>query len=341
VAPVIPATVREVFLARTPHGVPEPGHFGIREAALPEPLPGQLLCETEYLSLDPYMRGQIAGRHISGSVAPGDTLLGESVSRVLLSRADGFRTGDRVRGFSGWRTHSLLEARDVEKLPADHPQPSLALSSLGMPGLTAWAGLRCQAKPKSGETVLISAATGAVGSVAAQLARSMGCRVIGIAGSDRKCLLAKEALGYSDCINRRGADLGEALRACCPGGIDVYFDLVGGDILSTVSEQLAIGARIILCGLMADYNGEQRTPGPYPGLWIRARATVFGLVVYDFEDRRQAFLDDVLPLLRSGELHTQEDIATGIEQAPEAFCRLMRGENIGKSLVYLGHGNRR
>ena len=325
--------MQHVVLASTPEGVPEERHFEVRSAPVPEPGEGEVLCVTEYLSLDPYMRGQIAGRHLSGAVKAGDTMLGETVGRVLLSNSEEFAPGDRVQGFGGWRTHWVLPADDLRKVPESFPQPSLALSALGMPGLTAWAGICRQAKPQAGETVVIPAAVGAVGSVAAQLARTRGCRVIGIAGSEQKCRLAREVLGYDDCVNRRDDDFPERLAAACPDGIDVYFDLVGGEMLSIASAQLAIGARVILCGLMADYNGPSQTPGPYPGLWIRARAIVYGLVVYDFESERQAFLDELLPLARSGELQMREDIADGIATAPAAFCRLMRGENVGKALV--------
>ena len=325
--------MQAVVLAQTPSGVPQPSDFALREAPMPEPGDGEVLCATEYLSLDPYMRGQISGRHISGSVQPGDTMLGETVSRVLASSSREFKTGERVTCFGGWRSHSLHAAADLRRLPDDFPRPSLALSALGMPGLTAWAGLYRRARPQPGETVLIPAATGAVGSVAGQLAKALGCRVIGIAGSDEKCRLATDLLGYEACINRRAGDLGEALRVHCPDGVDVYFDLVGGEMLNTVSQQLALGARVILCGLMADYNSDTYTPGPSPGMWIRARAIVYGLVVYDFEPERQQFLDMAIPMVRSGELKLREDIAEGLEAAPAAFCRLMRGDNVGKALV--------
>lgn len=323
----------EIILKETPEGVPEPQHFDLKHAEMPQPGPGEVLCRTEFLSLDPYMRGQIAGTHLSGAIRPGDTMMGETVSRVLASNSDEFAEGDLVRSFGGWRTHSVHPADQVHKLPDSFSQPSLALSVLGMPGLTAWAGLYLQALPKSGETVLIPAAVGAVGSVAAQLARARGARVVGIAGGEEKCRLATEFLGYDSCIDRHGGDLREALKEHCPDGIDVYFDLVGGEMLLAVSEQLAIGARVILCGLMADYNSQTRTPGPMPGLWIKARAIVYGLVVYDFESERDTFQNEVMALIDSGDMKIREDIAEGIAAAPEAFCRLMRGENIGKALV--------
>lgn len=326
---------QRVELARQPSGVPVEGDFRIVEHPMPQPGEGEVLCATEHLSLDPYMRSQIAGRHISGSIGVGDPMLGETVSRVVVSNDPGFAPGDLVRCFAGWRTHSVHPATELQPLPADFPQASLALSTLGMPGLTAWAGLSCLAQIKAGDTVLIPAATGAVGSVAGQLAKDAGCRVVGIAGSNEKCRLAVEKLGYDHCINRRSEDVPAALDKHCSEGIDVYFDLVGGELLTQASERLAAGGRVLLCGLMADYNGESRTAGPPPGYWIRARAIVYGLVVYDFEHRREEFLDLAYRLFREGKLISNEDVSFGLAAAPEAFCRLMRGENNGKALVTL------
>lgn len=324
---------RQVVLDRYPDGAPVAEDFRIIETPLPEPSNGEVLCKTEYLSLDPYMRSQIAGRHLSGTIVPGDTMRGETVSRVVASRNPRLPEGALVRCPGGWRSHSLHPATQVSPLPADFPSPSLALSTLGMPGLTAWAGLHCLAKPLSGETVVISAATGGVGAVAGQLAQARACTVIGIAGSDEKCRQATQSLGYDHCLNRTTQALGDALRALCPQGIHVYFDLVGGPLLSTASGQLAIGGRVLLCGLMADYNGRERLAGPPPGLWIRARATVFGLVVYDFEARRDEFLAQALELYHAGKLRPWEEISEGLESAPRAFARLMRGENHGKVVV--------
>lgn len=326
-------TYQRVELAREPHGAPVEDDFRISELPMPDPGPGEVLCATEHLSLDPYMRSQIAGRHISGSIGIGDPMLGETVSRVLISNDPAFEPGDLVRCFGGWRTHSLHPGKELQRLPDDFPQSSLALSTLGMPGLTAWAGIHCLAKVNAGETVLIPAATGAVGSVASQLAKAAGCRVIGIAGTEDKCRLATNELGYDHCINRRTQDLPTELDKHCPDGIDVYFDLIGGKLLTQASERLAIGGRVLLCGLMADYNGESRTLGPPPGLWIRARAIAYGLVVYDFEHRRDEFLELASSLHREGRLISNEHVSHGLASAPSAFCQLMRGENTGKALV--------
>lgn len=323
----------QIQLASTPQANPEPQHFKAVVTPIAEPADGQVLCQTMYLSLDPYMRSQIAGRHISGTIAPGDLMLGETVSKVIDSRHADFKTGDVVRCFGNWQQYSVHEAAALGKLSDAIHSPSLALSVLGMPGLTAYAGLLWLAKAKAGDVVVVPAATGGVGSVVGQLARIQGCTVIGIAGSDVKCQAAVEELGYNACINRKTDNLEARLSELCPNGVDIYFDLVGGETLNLLCTKLAVGARVVLCGLMADYNSATRTPGPLPGPLIGARATIYGLVVYDYEPRREEFIQACLPHIEEGRLTTREDVAQGIEAAPEAFCRLMRGENHGKSIV--------
>ncbi len=323
----------QVQLSTTPEAQPAPEHFNLVNGLMPEPTEGQVLCENLYLSLDPYMRSQIAGRHMSGSVKPGDVMRGETVSRVVTSRHPDVKEGELVRCFGGWQTYSVQEAGNVFKLESEIENPSHALSVLGMPGLTAYAGLIWQAKPKAGDTVVIPAAIGGVGATAGQLAKIYGCRVIGIAGTDEKCAFAVQQLGYDACINRKSSAIAEELDRLCPDGVDIYFDLVGGETLNIVSERLAVGARVILCGLMEDYNKQTRSMGPPPAMWIKSRATVYGLVVYDFEPRRHEFVSVCAEYIRQGKLKMREDIADGLANAPDAFCRLMRGENMGKALV--------
>ena len=323
----------QVQLASAPEGAPTEDNFRVAEMALPALEEGQVLCETLYLSLDPYMRSQISGRHLSGDIAPGDGMKGETISRVIESRAEALAEGTLVRVMGGWQSHSVHSAGEVSPLPESDVSPSYYLSSLGMPGLTAYAGLVWQANPRAGETILIPAATGGVGSVAAQLARARGCRVIGIAGGVEKCRMAVDRLGYDECIDRHNADVAAELDRLCPEGVDVFFDLVGGELLHQVSQRLKVGARVILCGMIAEYNATERMPGPPPALWIVARATVYGLVVYDFEGRRQEFVDAVAPMIASGEMVVPEDVVEGLAAAPAHFCRLMRGENHGKAVV--------
>lgn len=328
-----PIINRQVALSRYPAGIPALEDFEVRESALPEPGPGQVLCRTRFLSLDPYMRSQIAGRHISGTIKPGDMMRGESVCEVVASHDERFEVGALVRCMGGWQEYSVQNAEQLTLLdPAIRPA-SYALSLLGMTGLTAWAGMVWQADVKAGDRVLIPAVTGGVGSAAAQFCRNRGATVIGVAGSNDKCRYAIETLRIHACINRKEENIPERLAELFPQGIDVYFDLVGGDMLNQASERLAIGSRVVLCGLMADYNSETRSPGPPPGNWIRARATVYGLVVYDFESRRDEFIASCLEDLKAGKLVQLEDVSEGLEAAPSAFCRLMRGENFGKVII--------
>lgn len=323
----------QIHLASTPEWNPTEEHFKTVKVPMPEPEEGQVLCATQYLSLDPYMRSQMAGRHMSGSIQPGDLMRGETVSKVVKSRHPDFHAGDIVRCFGNWQEYSVHDAAELSKQPSTIEPASYGLSVLGMPGLTAYAGLIWIAKPQEGDVVVIPAATGAVGSTAGQLAKIYGCKVIGIAGSDEKCKYAVEQLGYEACINRKTEDLATRLTELCPNGVDIYFDLVGGETLNLICTKLAIGARVILCGLMEDYNSPTRTPGPMPGPIIGARATISGLVVYDWEPRRDEFVAACMPYIKDGRLNMREDMAEGIEAAPEAFCRLMRGENQGKAIV--------
>jgi NADPH-dependent curcumin reductase CurA len=326
---------RQVILSQYPEGIPREADFTLVDADMPAPAAGQVLCRSRYLSLDPYMRSQIAGRHISGSITPGDMMRGECVAEVVESRDPGFQPGQLVRGFGGWQSYFVLPAAELSGVPPGMAHPSWALSLLGMTGLTAWAGMVWQADVRAGERVLIPAVTGAVGSAAVQFCRLRGAEVVGTAGSEDKCRYAVEELGAVACINRKTEDLRDRLEALFPEGVNVYFDLVGGELLELASERLALHARVVLAGLMSEYNSDERAPGPPPGHWIRARATVYGLVVYDYESRRDEFIQACLPQVEAGQLFQREDIADGIDSAPAAFCRLMRGENFGKAIVRL------
>lgn len=326
---------KQVILKTKPEFTPSLVNFEVVETEIPKLEDGDVLCETLYLSLDPYMRSQIAGRHPSGTVNPGDLMRGETISRVVDSRDAQFRPGDTVSCFGNWQTHSVHKGPELKKLDPRIDPPSYALSSLGMPGLTAYAAMIGIAKVKAGDVVLIPAATGAVGSTAGQIAKSLGATVVGIAGGAEKCAIATDTLGYQACIDRHSEDLAQKLAEYCPQGVDVYLDLVGGETLNTVCLNLAVGARVVLCGLMEDYNSPNRTPGPMPGPIIGARASLTGLVVYDWEDQRGEFLDLAVDLVAQGKLIVREDLTEGIEFAAEAFCRLMRGETSGKALVKL------
>ena len=324
---------RQILLASYPDGIPEEHNFQLTESAVPRPESGQVLCKTRFLSLDPYMRSQIAGRHLSGSLAPGDLMRGESVCEVVRSLSPDFSEGQLVRCMGGWQEFSIHDGSGIKLVDPRIQPPSYALSLLGMTGLTAWAGMVWQAKVGAGDKVLIPAVTGGVGAAAAQFCHNRGAQVIGIAGSADKCAYATRQLGVSACIDRKRENIAQRLDELFPDGIDIYFDLIGGELLNQASERLGLNARVVLCGLMAEYNSPERAPGPPPGFWIRSRAVVTVLVVYDYENRRDEFIGACLPALEEGKLNQPEDISKGIESAPVAFCRLMRGENFGKVIV--------
>ncbi|HKJ94791.1 MAG TPA: NADP-dependent oxidoreductase [Gammaproteobacteria bacterium] len=333
---------RRIVLASRPNGEPVTGNFRLEDTPIPEPGDGQMLLRTLYLSLDPYMRGRMDdAASYAAPVEVGDVMEGATVCEVVASRLEGFQAGDLVVAGSGWQTHALSDGGGVVRLPADMKRPSLALGILGMPGLTAWHGLTRIGRPAEGETVVVSAATGAVGSVVAQLARLRGTRVVGIAGSPEKCRYAVDTLGMDACVNHRDDDLEQALERACPDGIDVYFENVGGRVQRAVLPLLNVGARIPLCGLIAHYNanalpqGPDRTPQLLRTLLVR-RATMQGFIILDHWDEMTEFQREVAPLVESGQLHYREDEVSGIERAPEAFLGLLRGENFGKLVVHVG-----
>lgn len=325
-----------VVLKKRSVGVPQPDDFELTSAPVATPGPGQLLCQGQFLTLDPYLRGKISGRHISGAIQPGEMMAGEAVSRVVISNDDRFAPGDLVAAFSGWQTRPVIDGEAARKFNTHGAPVSTALGVMGMPGLTAYAGTLRLGQPVPGDRVLVSAAAGPVGATVGQIARIKGAHPIGIAGSDEKCAWLKEQAGFADCINYKKEDLRTGIARTCPDGVNMYFDNVGGDVLQAAMENLALGARVVLCGLMAQYNRDDMPPGPNPAFIIKARATVRGLVVYDHEDLRSDFESTVGAWIRDGELKFKEDIAEGIERAPDAFCALMRGENFGKALVRMG-----
>ncbi len=323
----------QVLLKKRSIGVPAADDFETTQSPMPSAGADQLLCETLYLSLDPYLRGKISGRHMSGSVEPGELMAGEAISRVIESNSPDFQAGEVIAAHSGWQSHSAVDAASARKIDPNVGPLSTFLGILGMPGLTAYAGLLRLGEPKPGDTVVVSAASGAVGSLVGQIAKLKGCRTIGVAGAPEKCAWVKEVAGFDDCISYKQGDLREQLDAVCPDGIDVYFDNVGGDMLQAVMERLALGARVVLCGLMAQYNSDDMPPGPNPAFIIKARATVRGMVVYDHEDLRARMVEEVSEWLRNGDIHYLEDRTEGLENAAEAFSSLMYGNNVGKALV--------
>lgn len=325
-----------VLLRRHPAGVPTPADFEWADCPLGELAEGEVLVAVDYLSLDPYLRGVISGRHLGHKVELGAVLPGTAVGTVIASRSAAVPVGRCVIGELGWREHARVAASALQPvLVPSGVSPSTALGVLGMPGLTAYIGVRDLARPAAGQCFVVSAASGPVGATAGQLAKRAGARVVGVAGGAAKCAYVVEQLGFDACVDYKLPDFVDALRAACPARIDAYFDNVGGAVLDACIQHLALHARVVLCGLIDQYNLEQRPPGPNLGPVIAARASLHGLVVYDHFARMPEMLGELGPLVAAGELRYREDISVGLRQAPEAFCRLMRGENFGKTLVRL------
>ncbi|MBL0123673.1 MAG: NADP-dependent oxidoreductase [Betaproteobacteria bacterium] len=325
---------RRILLARVPRGLPVPADFAHDEIEVVKPSAGQFLSRTIFLSLDPYYRNVMKNSPVySDRLAPGDVMIGETVAQVIESRHDGYQAGDFVSVRNGWQTFALSDGTGVRRLDTAVAPLSTALGVLGMPGLTGYAGTVFLAEPKSGETFVVSAATGPVGSTAGQVAHMAGARVIGIAGSDEKCEFAVRQLDFAACINYKNGDLSGELNRVCPDGVNAYFDNVGGDTLAAVLGNLARHAVIVLCGMIEAYSLDKPPAGPFLGPVVGARATMKGLVVYDYLDHMTEMQQRVGRLIREGKFHYREDVTEGLRSAPEAFCRLMRGQNFGKALI--------
>ncbi|WP_141736196.1 NADP-dependent oxidoreductase [Oligoflexus tunisiensis] len=332
---------RQVLLASRPTGKPTVSNFKLVETPIPEPQDSQVLLKTLYLSLDPYMRGRMSE---APSYAPpvklGDVMCGGTVSRVISSRHPQFKEGDLVLGYAGWQDYAISDGRDLQPL-GEMGQPSLALGVLGMPGFTAYMGLMDIGRPQKGETLVVAAATGAVGSVVGQIGKIMGCRVIGIAGNPEKCHYAVAELGFDACLNHHEAKLEDILREACPEGIDIYFENVGGKVLDAVLPLLNNKARIPVCGLIADYNRTALPEGPdrlglLMSLILRKRLLLQGFIIsLDYGPRYQEFRQPMEQWVREGRIKYREDIALGLEKAPEAFIGLLEGANFGKLVVKL------
>jgi NADPH-dependent curcumin reductase CurA len=333
--------MEHVVLAARPTGEAGLEHFRLEPLTLPDPAEGEVLTRTLWLSLDPYMRGRMnAGRSYAAPVEVGATMVGQVVGEVVVSRHPDFAAGDVVTAPSGWATHGVAPGAALAKVPTGVP-PQAALSVLGMPGMTAWVGLTRIAEAGAGETLVVSAATGAVGSVACQLARARGMRVIGIAGGPEKCRIAVEEFGCDACLDHRGAsarDLGRALRAAAPEGVQVYFENVGGTVLEAVLPNMADFGRIALCGTIAWYSSAEGGPTA-AALWrgiLTMRLRVQGFIVTDHWAHFPAFQAEVAPMVRDGRLRWRETVAEGLAAAPAAFLSMLKGGNLGKQLVRVG-----
>jgi len=332
-------TCHEIRLTERPTGAPTLATFELCETPRPVPGDGEVLCRTLWLSLDPYMRGRIsAAKGYTRGIEPGEPMVGECVGEVVESRDPRFKTGELLVGGGGWRSHFALPASALRKIDRKAAPISTALGILGMPGFTAWVGMMEMAQPKAGETVVMGAATGAVGAVAGQLAKLEGCRVVGVAGGPEKCRYAIEKLGFDVCLDRLEPDLETKLAAACPDGIDVYVELVGGAVTDAVLPLLNDHARVPVIGGIAHYNAAELPPGPdRTPLLLRQilvkRLKLEGMIITDHGARRPFFEARVGALLQSGRLHYKEDVVEGLENAPAAFIGLLEGKNFGKLLV--------
>ncbi len=331
---------RAIVLNSRPVGAPTPDNFRLREAPLPTPADGELLLRTLYLSLDPYMRGRMSeARSYAKPMAIGEVMVGGTVSRVQVSRHPDFKQGDLVLGFSGWQDHALSDGTGLSKLDPKMEAPSLALGVLGMPGFTAYMGLLDIGQPKAGETVVVAAASGAVGSVVGQIAKLKGCRSVGVAGGPEKCRYVVDELGFDACIDHRDADFAAELAAACPEGIDVYFESVGGAVFDAVLPLLNAQARIPVCGLIANYNATELPAGPdrlglLMGNILSRRMRVQGFIIFDdYGDRYGEFIQQMGPWVQAGKIKFREDIVDGLDQAPQAFIGMLTGSNFGKLVV--------
>jgi len=337
--PMTEGTNRQIILASRPHGEPDLSNFKLAEAPIPAIGKRQVLLKTKYLSLDPYMRGRMSeAKSYVPPFAVGEPLGGGTVSEVVASRNPKFAMGDIVLAFGGWQEYSVTEGNGLKKLDPNTAPVSTALGVLGMPGLTAYAGLLNIGQPKAGETLAVAAAVGPVGSAVGQIAKIKGCRVVGIAGGQKKVDYIRNELGFDAAADHRSPRLKEELEAACPDGIDVYFENVGGAVWDAVFPLLNNFARVPVCGLAANYNATSLPEGPdrSPSLMraiLTKRLRIQGFIVYDFAQQTEDFLRDVGGWIREGKLKYREDIVEGLENAPQAFIGLLKGANFGKLLV--------
>jgi NADPH-dependent curcumin reductase len=325
---------RSIVLKSRPHGQPGAENFALIETPLHGPNDGEVLRRTLYLSLDPYMRGRMSDRaSYASSVQLNEPMVGGTVSQVVASKDPAFDEGDFVLGYDGWQEYGVSEGKGLRKLDPAQAPLSYFLGVLGMPGMTAYCALLDIGKPKEGETLVVSAAAGAVGSVVGQIAKIKGCGVVGLAGTHEKCRIVTEELGFDACINYKTEDLNTALKETCPHGIDIYYDNVAGPILAAVLGQINLGARIPLVGLISEYNDSTPPPGPNLRPLLVKRSLIQGFLVSDYGSWQERFLADMVPWVREGRVKVLEQIVEGLENAPAAFGGLFTGDNTGKLIV--------
>ncbi len=330
---------RSIVLFSRPVGEPKTENFRLIEGPPPSPAQGQFLVRNQFLSLDPYMRGRMSSaRSYAVPVQEGEVMTGGTVGEVLETMHPGYNVGDIVCGYGGWQDYSLLDGVRCRKVDPQWPSSSTALGVLGLPGVTAYTGLLNIGQPKEGETLVVAAASGAVGSAVGQISKIHGARAVGIAGTREKCEFVTAELGFDACLNHRDPGWSEQLKTVCPDGIDIYFENVGGSVFQTVLPLLNEFARIPLCGLVSHYNDTTLPPGPNltPMLMrevLVKRLTLRGFIVWDFAEQEEEALNHLARWIREGSLKYRENFIDGLENAPQAMIGLLKGENFGKLVV--------
>jgi NADPH:quinone reductase len=325
---------RRVTLAERPVGFPEESDFALGEAEAPEPRPGEVLLRVLWVSVDPYQRGRMSTqRSYARGLELGDVITAQAVGEVVASGDARFREGDLAVGQLGWQEYAVARAGSLRKVPPELAPPTLALHAVGATGFTAYFGLLDVGRPHPGDTVVVSGAAGAVGQVAGQIAKLAGCRTVGIAGGPGKRRDLLDVFQYDAAIDYKGEDLRAALKEACPSGVDVYFDNCGGEISQAVHSRLNVGARIVICGQISQYNLERPEPTFHPGLLIVYRARMEGFLVNDYAHRFDEAAARLARWVAEGQIRWREDVTEGLENAPKAFMGMLRGENRGKALV--------
>ena len=326
---------RQILLASRPQGAVTPGNFKLVETPLAPLADGEVRVRNHYLSLDPYMRGRMNDSKSYAAPQPLDqVMIGGTVGEIVESKHPKFAAGDKVVGMFGWQEYGTSNGKDLHKVDDTHVPLSAYLGAVGMPGVTAWYGLNRIIAPKAGETVVVSAASGAVGSAVGQLAKLAGCRAIGIAGGADKCRYVVDTLGFDACVDYKAGNLYKDLKAVTPDGVDGYFENVGGEVLDVTLARMNAFGRIALCGMIAGYDGEP-LPLKYPALMLTQRLLVQGFIVSEHMEVWPEALGQLGMLVAQKKLHYRETIADGLENAPEAFMGLLKGKNFGKQLVKL------
>ncbi len=325
---------RQILLVETPKGKLGPEHFKLQNGEMPKAKDGEVLLRNRYISLDAANRAWMQGATYRDAVGAGSVMAGGAVAEVVESKAPGFAPGDLVFADTGWQDFAALPTKRLLKVPKIEPMTNL-LSVYGVAGLTAYFGLLHVGQPKEGETVVVSAAAGSVGSIVGQIAKIKGCRVIGIAGSKEKCDWLKNELGFNEAVDYKSGPLFKSLKAVCPQGIDVYFDNVGGEIFETCLAQMQNRGRIVCCGAISVYDGPAPMNGPrgVPGLIVVKRLRVEGFIVTDFYDQSMKAIAELMAWVKAGKLKVQEDVIDGLENTPKALIGLLAGENRGKRMV--------